>query len=190
MSKKNIPIIFWLIMVYSCTSKEEQEYNKKYIQAQKEVFSELIPNLLDSLVNEHNTASNIFINYEIYPDQVKSNSIKEFLAAYENSKSLKLSLSRKLIKNLNDTVLVWNIKSPTIYFLVGDEADSLLENNLPFFAQINLSNIEFNEELTSGVFYFAYQCGSDCGEGCIIFIKKSSNNNESWLIEQKLPIWM
>lgn len=189
MNKKRSLVVFILIIVYGCTAIVEQNEDEKQLKLQRDVFSQLIPNLLDSLVKKHDAISNIFISHEVYPDNLKSNSINNFLSEYEGSQSLKISLSEKLSRNINDSVFVWNLKSTKTKLLVGHKVDSLLKNNLPFFAQINLSNIKFSDDMTSGVFYFAYQCGSDCGEGSIVFIKKSNDNEKSWSIEQKLLLW-
>ena len=62
------------------------------------------------------------------------------------------------------------------------------KNTLKLFeiGKLGLSKILFNKNKSLGMLYFEFICGSKCGEGSIILIKKI---NDIWYIEKKYAIW-
>ena len=52
--------------------------------------------------------------------------------------------------------------------------------------KLGLSKLLFSKDKSLGMLYFEFICGSKCGEGSIILIKKI---NDIWYIEKKYAIW-
>jgi hypothetical protein len=56
-----------------------------------------------------------------------------------------------------------------------------------FSGVLHLSRIQFNKNKKHGVLEASFTCGSLCGQGFIIFIKK---NNTKWIINKIHPTWI
>ncbi|TPE46414.1 hypothetical protein [Pontibacter mangrovi] len=86
-------------------------------------------------------------------------------------------------------------KNENLKVLVGPDTSATNKNNeqedlywkyrkdfTPTIDVSSLSRIAFNKSYTKGVLSYWYSCGSLCGEGCILYIKKVKGR---WVIDKK-----
>ena len=90
-------------------------------------------------------------------------------------------------------LLSWLLKNNYEYlsFVYKKDSISNLMANLPsnYFGSLNLSKVAYNEEKTIGCYYFALNCGNDCSNGYLIFVKKPEDDTNKWVLEDVINIW-
>lgn len=178
-----------LLLLVSCIGKNDNEEPHKNLD--NEVFNEIIYDLIDSLTSQYNLQNKIIVHHEIYPDNVKINTIVLALKEVGNVKSDKVDLLKKLKGIISDSIKL-NIaekKGADYTFIISEaEVNKILNNHdKNYFGFVNLSKIAFNEGEDLGCFYFAIQCGSNCGYGYFVFVKKTEMGK--WEIVNLLPAW-
>ena len=103
--------------------------------------------------------------------------------------------------NLEPESLRWiGETSPRIEFLSTEEAGQIFIGDMPgeawarFYRQfpgstglVSLSRIGFNDDHTEALVYVAHTCGSLCGSGEFVILKKTQGH---WTIDRTDPIWV
>lgn len=83
--------------------------------------------------------------------------------------------SLKVLLVPDTTNSIENRKIEEIYWKYREEYSTTID-------VFSLSRIVFNESYTQGILNYWYSCGSLCGEGCTLYIKKIDGK---WVVEQK-----
>lgn len=121
-----------------------------------------------------------FVRKDSLDDFEKPNDVKGYL--HGKLKTRKLDLN-EINKNENLKVMA---APDTSAANKNDEQRKLYwkykKEYKPTIDVFTLSRIAFNQTYTQGVLYYWYSCGSLCGEGCILYIKKV---NGKWVIDKK-----
>lgn len=154
-----------------------------------QIFDDLIYELLDTLVIEHQLKGAKIIHYEIYPDKLK----KEILSSTINELSRDTTVKAKLIRGLGsivqDTVILsLSRRSREDYEFVYDSigAREEIEKDDPNNVLLSLSPISLTEDGSVGCFYTAVNCGKLCSSGYYVFVKKYGNK---WAIRAIIRNW-
>lgn len=199
MSRVSFVFLIVVFILSSCEKKITDE------QFEQNVFSEIILKVVDSTYQDYR----IYTSFPEMGEHMYDKNGKWIGRSLigQRERDLKHSAKMKIIKKdslnliiaigtgglINDKTELQNYNSPKFKFkhlseLPADENYKNWAAKYPKFAGVmDFSNIKFDVNKTNGTLNVSYYCGSRCGLGYVVSIKKI---NDIWVISKVEDTWI
>ena len=188
---KFIFLLFFALII-SCIKKTEIGNS---VEFEKKVFDDIFVQTVDSTLIDMRTYTG-FQYSEKERDSIKKDTLNRIIAfEVENYKVPNDFLTQipKNYKTINDSVWKFQLeKFNNQKYKFKNSSELPTENELiewqkkypKFSGELGFSKIHFDDSRENGVFEATYYCGSKCGLGFLVYIKKINNKWEIQKVEQ------
>lgn len=175
-----IRILFALVLLFTLISGCSTEDSERI----STIHLDILPQLIDSVNAEFQTEMKTFKFDDPYEDAVKVNALTNIYKYYESDKSERLKMLYKLIKDSVSTISIQDSELKVGSLTIISNRIKIRTNKID--GLLNLSKVVMSENSELACFYFAIQCGEECGIGYVVYVKRE---NEKWSLDSLLPVW-
>jgi hypothetical protein len=199
MSRVKLVFLIGVFILYSCEKKITDE------QFEQNVFSEIFLKVVDSTYQDYR----IYTSFPELGERIYDKNGKWIGRSLigQRERDLKHSAKMEVIKKdslnliiaigsgglINDKTELQNYNSPKFKFKhlselpAADNYKNWIAKYPKFAGIMDFSNIKFDVSKTNGTLNVSYYCGSRCGLGYVVSIKKI---NDKWVISKVHNRWI
>ena len=182
-------LIFFIF--FSCRKQSNNEFEQN-------VFNDVFISAVDSTLIDMRT----YLGFDYSKkqiDSIKMDTLNRVIAFNEKIEGVVNIFKEDLPKNykpISDSIWTFNLtKFNTQKYIFKKSSELSTENELiewqkkypKFVGSLGFSQIYFDKERNNGAFQVAYNCGSKCGLGYVVYIKKE---HKKWKIQTVKRTWI